>query len=174
MAFKIKDLMVNVLPTGQREECGGATDDTENVRLADGIQCAGGASDTGFGRARVGYPGVLCGGSTDITDLAGGLRLAYMAGCNPVTGIACGGGSTDTGYLPLYRTHSAEALATLREHLKRQLANVERLHAAAEENLRPQTIEEVDMLTAKLNEALEELKARRADLEKKPKPPGDK
>jgi hypothetical protein len=66
------------------------------------------------------------------------------------------------------------ALAALKEQLKQQLAKVEEMQAAAEESLLPKTVEEVDMLIKKFDEALVELKARRAELAKKPKPPGKK
>lgn len=61
-------------------------------------------------------------------------------------------------------------LAALKEQLKRQLAEVEHQHSAAEESLRPQTVAQVDELQKKLEAALEELKARRTELEQR-KPP---
>jgi DNA-binding transcriptional MerR regulator len=64
---------------------------------------------------------------------------------------------------------SLAALSTLKEQLKQQLSEVEREQAALEKSMAPQTIEEVDMLTDKLNDALKELKARRVELAKKPK-----
>jgi hypothetical protein len=62
-------------------------------------------------------------------------------------------------------------LAALKEQLKGQLAQVEQLHSAAEESLRPQTLAQVDELQKKLEAALEELKARRTELEQKGKQP---
>jgi hypothetical protein len=88
----------------------------------------------------------------------------------------CSGGET-TDWVDLLFTPpatSVAALAILKERLHRQLAEVDKQLVAAEESLRPQTVEEVDMLTGKLKEALEELKVRRAELSKKPKPPGKK
>jgi len=69
---------------------------------------------------------------------------------------------------------SRAALSALKEELKRRLAEVEKRQAAAEERLLPQTLEEIDMLTKKLNDALEELKGRRAALSTKSEPAGDK
>jgi hypothetical protein len=68
---------------------------------------------------------------------------------------------------------SFTALSALKEQLKQQLAEVENQHAAAEAGLLPQSIEEADMLTKKLQEALDELKVHRAELAKRPKPAGD-
>ena len=73
-------------------------------------------------------------------------------------------------FLPTSQEDSLAALSVLKEQLTQQLAVVEREQAALEKGLAPQTVEEVDMLTDKLNEALKELKTRRADLVKKPKP----
>ena len=62
------------------------------------------------------------------------------------------------------------ALSALKEELKQQLAEVEKQHAEASASLLPQTVEQVDELTKKLQDALEELKSRRAELAKKAKP----
>ena len=53
--------------------------------------------------------------------------------------------------------------AALKEQLKAQLAAVE----AAENQLQPQTVADVDMLQQKLAEAMDALKARRVELQKK-------
>jgi hypothetical protein len=73
-------------------------------------------------------------------------------------------------FLPTSQEDSLASLSALKEQLTQQLAVVEREQAALEKGLAPQTVEEVDMLTGKLNEALKELKSRRAELVKKPKP----
>jgi len=57
----------------------------------------------------------------------------------------------------------------LKEQLKQQLADVETQYSAAEESLRPQTVAQVDALQKKLEAAVEELKARRTELEQKDK-----
>jgi len=74
------------------------------------------------------------------------------------------------GFLATSQEDSLTTLAVLKEQLTQQLAEVEREQTALEKGMAPQTVEEVDMLTDKLNEALKELKARRAELVKKPKP----
>ena len=53
--------------------------------------------------------------------------------------------------------------------LQQALADVEKQEQAAAESMRPQTVAEADELQRKLQGALEELKAHRADLEKKEK-----
>lgn len=58
-------------------------------------------------------------------------------------------------------------LADLKDQLKRQLAHIEQHEAAAQENFQPKNVEEIDHLTKKLTEAVEDLKARRAELSKK-------
>ncbi|MGD0630560.1 MAG: hypothetical protein ABR987_14610 [Terracidiphilus sp.] len=74
-------------------------------------------------------------------------------------------------------TSSAESLAALsilKEQLKHQLAEVEKEQAAIEKSMLPQTIEQVDDLSAKLTEALKELKELRHELSSKAKPADDK
>ena len=68
---------------------------------------------------------------------------------------------------------AAEGLGTLKEQLKRQLAAIEKQEQAAEEALKPQTVSQVDQLMKKLQEAMDELKTRRAELARKEeqKPP---
>ena len=61
------------------------------------------------------------------------------------------------------------ALSALKEQLKQQLAEVEKQEQATDESLRPQTVAEADDLQQKLQAALEELKARRKELEQKEK-----
>jgi hypothetical protein len=58
------------------------------------------------------------------------------------------------------------ALTALKERLKQHLAEIEKQEKAAEESLRPQTVAEVDDLQKKLQDAMEELKQRRAELAK--------
>lgn len=84
--------------------------------------------------------------------------------------FGCGGTETACHFTRAgldYGTTAPTDLAALKEQLKQQIAAIEKQQAAEEENLRPQTVEDVDMLTAKLNEALEELKARRTELARK-------
>jgi|SRR5277367_208295 len=54
------------------------------------------------------------------------------------------------------------SLATLKEQLRRQLAGVEKLEAALEKRLLPESVEEIDALSDKLTGALEDLRALKA------------
>ncbi|MBV8827824.1 MAG: hypothetical protein JO108_01200 [Acidobacteriaceae bacterium] len=62
---------------------------------------------------------------------------------------------------------SLEALSALKTQLKQQLALIEAQEKAAEESLKPQSVEEVDALEKQLTDALEELKLRRTELQNK-------
>lgn len=67
---------------------------------------------------------------------------------------------------------SAVALAALKEQLKKQIAEIEKREQVTDESLLPQTVEQVDALSAKLTEALETLKQHRVELARKLKAGG--
>jgi hypothetical protein len=136
MAFKIKDLMINVVPSDPHGR-GTPTD------------------------------------CTAITNPTLGPGQVVLFGFIPCSFAQCGATVIPTD---LFQSHgsSVAALSTLKEQLKQQLAEVEKRQAAAEESLLPNTVEEVDMLTKKLNDALDELKGRRAELSRKSKPAKNK
>jgi hypothetical protein len=58
-------------------------------------------------------------------------------------------------------------LAALKEQLKQAMANVETQEAALNDSLLPQTVAEVDDLTTRLQGAMDELKARKIELQKR-------
>jgi hypothetical protein len=60
-----------------------------------------------------------------------------------------------------------EQLAQLKEELKKQLSAVEEKQKAVEEGLRPQTVEQIDELERKMQDALKELQQRREELKQK-------
>lgn len=62
---------------------------------------------------------------------------------------------------------SGPVLATLKEQLKQALDVAEKQTVAENEAMQPQTVADVEMLEKKLGEALEELRARKAELNKK-------
>jgi hypothetical protein len=118
-----------------------------------------------------------------ISDLSRGVADPIPARtCHPVTALFCGlitlelwtiwtiltpintGPWGDITEPQKPTAASVAALSALKQQLQRQLAAVEKQESAAEEQLLPQTIEEIDALTGKLNEALEALRARRAAL----------
>ena len=93
--------------------------------------------------------------------------------CNPITrGGACLNGSA-LNFNPFDPSESLESLVALKEQLKQQIAQIERQQALVERNLLPQTVEEVDALAAKLNAALDELRALRARLSSAATQPGN-
>lgn len=57
----------------------------------------------------------------------------------------------------------------LKEQLKQQLAALEEQEKANEESMKPQSLAEVDDLQQKLQGAMDELKARRAELQEQEK-----
>jgi hypothetical protein len=160
MSFKIKDLMISVLPAAG-QDCGLVTVCTfPSVDV-----CTG--TDTRPHPPRHGCTGFTYFAGCGATDITVTLRTCFYTFC---AATLCAATDTNFDSPPT----SLAALAALKEQLKQQLAAVEKQQAAVEESLRPSTIEEVDLLTKKLNEALVELKKRRAELSRKPKPARNK
>lgn len=158
--FKVRDLMVNFLPEGgQVPFCRGVTlpDCTFNTVNTLRYDPCG---------MTICPPVTLCvqislfvacgsdGGSSCnacVTD--GG---ATTGGCGPGTGPKLVG---DMG-------RQLEDLTLLKQQLKQSLSQVEAQERAVAESLRPQTLDEVQQLEEKLTGALEELGARRAEIER--------
>lgn len=153
MAFKVKDLMIDV------------------TSATGAVQC---------------HPTVIC--FLGCTHAATGCHwacsyLAYSAchfGCSFYYPSFCQNGSitvtftcpgslvTDTG--PIFQTIpqlGGQALDNLKEQLKQALDLAEKQQAAETEALKPQSVADVEMLEKKLTDALEELRSRKADLQKK-------
>jgi hypothetical protein len=94
--------------------------------------------------------------------------------CNPITRAICFNTNPAAPICPCQCTYAgdaaydvgdpAESLPTLKEQLRRQLAEVERQQAALETDLLPESVEEVDDLVKKLTYALEVLGDLRARL----------
>jgi hypothetical protein len=84
--------------------------------------------------------------------------------------LLCGGTETfcHRSALVTSPSQSLASLATLKEQLKQQIAEIEKQQAAIEKGLSPQTVEEIDVLEGKLHVAIEELKIRKAELTEKP------
>jgi hypothetical protein len=64
---------------------------------------------------------------------------------------------------------SGPVLGNLKQQLREALTAVEKQEAAEAESLQPQTLADVEMLEKKFSEAQEELRARKAELQKKQK-----
>ena len=155
MAFKVKDLMIDV------SSATGAVQDQPALLCRFGCTyvqafsgCYLGCSYLAFSGCHFGcsfyYPSYCQFGSVTVT-------------------IGCPGSLvTDTG--PILQTIpqlSGEALGNLKEQLKAALDQAEKQQAAESEAQTPQTLADVEMLEKKVGEALDELRARKAELQKK-------
>lgn len=79
-------------------------------------------------------------------------------------------GSLITDTTPIIQTtpqYSGPALVNLKEQLKQALEVAEKQQVAESVALQPQTLADVELLETKMGEALEALKARKAELKKK-------
>lgn len=93
--------------------------------------------------------------------------ICTHASINPT--ITCPG-TLVTDTTPIFQTInqlSGPALGNLKEQLKQALELAERQETASAEALRPQTVADAEMLEKKLGEAIEEVRARKAELQKK-------
>jgi hypothetical protein len=181
MAFKVRDLMINVIPQDVADLCG------SSVPLHCGptyiCQPTCHCISNPITCPCASHPVTLCafGSCPAATRTVTGLQGFFPCGCasHPLTMCTLGSCPNTTRTIPtrtgfdLSPEDSLNALSALKEQLKQQLAEVEKQQAAAAESTLPQTVEEVDMLTKKLNDALEELKVRRSELSKRFKQVGD-
>jgi hypothetical protein len=187
--FKVTDLMIKVLPQGQQCllgdsgcGCSPCTDGPTpcNPSCAGGPSCACSCTNACTGTCTGGCTvtcGATCGCTNGCSNCSAGCT-SPTCGCSVCSGqCTCSGHPSCSPGSHLTEAQVAQApedrfagLSALKEQLKQQLAAVEKQHSAAEESLRPQTVAEVDDLQKKLEAALDELKARRTELEQK-KPP---
>ena len=167
MAFKVRDLMIDVSPQLPQE------------MHAQQLFCAtytyGCPNLTHFCR----YPSDFCPNYT-------------FVGCQVRSYFPCGRTYLDPTIIytptpvlddpiPFVQTPDAQApimnqpgmvvnpqnLAELKSQLRQSLAQVEAQEKVMKENMKPQTVEEVDMLEQKLTEALEELRQHKEELRRK-------
>jgi hypothetical protein len=170
--FRVRDLMINVMPEGGQGGIGClAATRCINVSLPDcvaqTVACPAGTAVCGVS---------LCAGGV---SRCVGVTLPWGAGnCDAgvCTMVPCSGDCTHnycsvTGSCPnsvkqvLTPEAHLQELAQLKDQLSRALADVEQRERALGEALQPTTLEEVNALEAKLEAALEELRARKADLD---------
>jgi hypothetical protein len=143
MAFRVRDLVINVLP-----EQGG-----EGLQPFD---CPGISNC---------YPFSSCGRT----------NACYPVSCRIVSciGTHCGGCTLDISRFPGFQQGiSAEDLAALKAQLTQALSEVERAEEALADSMRPQSIDEIEVLEDKLEDALSELKQRKEQLQERG--PGDR
>jgi hypothetical protein len=149
MAFKVKDLMIDVAGVAQA-----------NI-LTISLRCC-----TLYRT----YPCFCTVFRTPInTCLINATTIHYTPG-------GCGVSEDPTS--PIYQTETImqqipgltqQEITPLKEQLKAALELAEKQEAAINEQLQPKTLEDVNLLEGKLTEALAHIKAQKADLEKKRK-----
>ncbi len=117
---------------------------------------------------------LICSGHACSAFVACSIRVcsAIPTICPNPTFVTCPGGSFVTPGPDPGPVEIATSLGELKAQLKQQLAAVEEQEKATAESLKPQTVAEVDDLQAKLQGAMDELKARRVELEKQEKTKG--
>jgi tripartite-type tricarboxylate transporter receptor subunit TctC len=94
------------------------------------------------------------------------VSCAFGSGCGPLNSV-CGPCSASFQTAFAGGGDPAAGLATLKEQLKKALADTETQEAAMNESLLPQTVEEAEDLEKRLQGVLDELKARKAELKKR-------
>jgi hypothetical protein len=171
--FRVRDLMINVMPEGGQPELGcRAATQCLNVSLPDcvgqtAVNCAAATRLCGVS---------LCAGVSRCV----GVTIPWVAGAGSCDAGACSlvpctgdcthnycsvTGSCEKSLQQLTPEMHLEELAQLKEQLNQQLGAVEAQERAVGEALEPTTLEEVTALEAKLEDALKDVRARKAKLE---------
>jgi hypothetical protein len=186
MAFRIRDLMISVVPspgggcvactgtTGQGQGCGGQSGGCFGGTGNGCVTCTGTTHDQGLfalgcrtctGTTTDNYGCVACTGTTGqgcptCTGTTGGFcaHAAALAACGVCTGVS-----------PAVADQRPQALALLRQQLQGLLAEVEAEEKRLAEAGTPQSLEEAEDLEKKLEEALAEVRSRKAGFGKKKK-----
>jgi hypothetical protein len=154
MAFKVKDLMIDVSSA------------TGALQCQPTLICRFGCTYLAFSGCHLACTYLAFSGC----HLGCSFYLPSLCAFGSVTQtITCPGSLvTDTGtILQTIPQLSGEALGNLKEQLKQALDLAEKQQAAEAEAQAPQTLADVEMLEKKLGEALDELRARKAELHKK-------
>jgi hypothetical protein len=149
MTFKVKDLMIDVSSATAQIQCPNTVIQCPNHTLiACHFYCTYVVSFCHYG-CSVYSPTFCAFGSVTVT-------------------VTCPGSIPDTTYV--FQTipqASGPALANLKDQLKQALELAERQEAAQAESQQLQTVADAEMLEKKLNEAIEDVRARKAELQKK-------
>ena len=157
MAFKVKDLMIDV------SAAAGALPDQAALYCRFGCTYYAAFSGCHLACTYLAFSGCHYGCS-----------FAFPSYCHygsvtvTITQTCPGSLVTDTG--PILQTIpqlGGEALGNLKEQLKTALEMAEKQQAAEVQSQTPQTVADVEMLEKKLGEALDELRARKSELQKK-------
>lgn len=179
MAFKIRDLMISVLPDKAADprgcpNCTGTTGQGCFGGTRNGCpNCTGTTPHQGFAvpgcpncsgtTAPYGCPN--CSGTTGGFECLNGSAITGNLCAHAAALMACG---LCTGVSPLLaEDQRPRALALLREQLQGLLSEVEAEEKRIDDAAFPKTAEEVEMLEKKLEEALAEVRSRKAGKKKK-------
>jgi hypothetical protein len=145
MAFRVRDLVINVLPEGAAGE-------------RDPLACG----------CTFGFSG--CGGSCDLftictysgcRECSGAFTCIGATACRGCTlNVTCGGSALPGRGGDV----DPQALAALKAQLREALRVVESAEQQLAERMSPQSVEEVEALEKKLQDALEELRTRKEHL----------
>lgn len=154
MAFKVKDLMIDV------------TSATGGLQGQPAILCRVGCTYVAFTGCHLACTYLA------ISGCHFGCSFYYPSLCTfgsvTVTQTCPGSLVTDTGpILDTIPQLSGEALGHLKDQLKVALDLAEKQQAAETAAQTPQTVADVEMLEKKLGEALDDLRARKTELNKK-------
>ncbi|HEX3129357.1 MAG TPA: hypothetical protein VH394_18625, partial [Thermoanaerobaculia bacterium] len=186
MGFKVRDLLISVLPSAGNNPgpgggcipCTGTTGPGQGQGHGGGcIPCTGTTGPRGLGDGCTPCTGTtgpfaaaaVC---TECTYTYRGVAEAYHTlGCNPCTGTtqalcvqaaALAGCGICTGVSPALSDQRPEALAQLRQQLQGLIAEIEAEERRLEQESFPQSAEEIELLEKKLEEALTEVRSRKA------------
>ena len=154
--FKVRDLMINVLPEGGLQPVCRMVTLPDCADSAMVVDCAISICRTISQCVQVTILGACDADGGSSCDACATKGTVTTGGCKPGTG---GKIFADTGqYL--------DELAVLKAHLEATLSRVEARERLVEESLRPQNLDEVQQLEERLTGALEDLRARRTEIER--------
>ena len=158
MPFKVKDLLIDVTSAGPVAQCNPTY-----------IACQHGCTYVAA------FSGCHVNCSYLVSFCQAGCSVFAPSLCtfHSVTGgtITCPG-SLVTDTTPILQTIpqlSGPALGNLKEQLRQAIALAEKHESNEAESLKVQNVADAELVEKKLTEALEEIRARKAELQKKPK-----
>jgi hypothetical protein len=167
MAFRVKDLMISIIPEEGHEP--------DPLDCVETMLC-GANSHTGLYQYALhgGVPHAVCNAWSHhpTYPLCDNTMYCPPASHHPtVTWFCCQHRSRAPGLVPVRFAGdpalAAEQLATLKAQLKEAIAEIEAQEKLVAERLEPRTAPEIDALLAKLKEAQAELEKKKRNLEKR-------
>lgn len=174
MAFKLKDLMINLIPPSAgkgRPDCAPASGAGQFCGTA-----SAGAGFCGTASAGAGFCGTASAGAAGFCGTASagapaGFCGTASAGAAGFCGTASAGaqfcGTASAGVAAGDPRAALEGLVLLKQQLLHALAQVEAQERELEDACRPQSLEEAEMLERHLRGALEELQEHKRNLREK-------